>query len=140
MYYKYRKTRRKFDNFPQTNDCQFCNPQKYAAAIYEETEHAYVVLNRTPYDQWELRKVTDHRMILPKRHVISLSDLNPEERADIMNIIADYESQHYEVYARSPVSESRSVGHQHTHLIKTERKVHRGLFYLSKPYILWLFR
>jgi diadenosine tetraphosphate (Ap4A) HIT family hydrolase len=140
MYYHYRKTRKKYASFPPATDCQFCDPHKHAAAIHQETPHAYVIANRTFYDQWELRKVTDHRMIIPKRHVHTLSELSAEERVDIIDIIADYESRGYEVYARAPTSTTRSVQHQHTHLIKAEPKTARGLFFLHKPYILWLFR
>lgn len=140
MYYHYRKSRKKYHSFPATNECQFCNPKEHAAAIYQETPHAYVIANRVFYDQWELRKVTDHRMIIPRRHVHTLAELSAEERTDIIDLIADYESQGYEVYARAPTSTTRSVQHQHTHLIKAEPKTGRGLFYLRKPYILWLFR
>ncbi len=140
MYYQYRRTRKKYFGFPHTDECQFCLPRKYSNQIFQETEHAYVIPNRTFYDHWELRKVVDHRMVIPKKHAQTLGDLSKEERADIMDIIADYESRDYEIYARSPNSSSRSVPHQHTHLIKTEAKPGRGLFFLDKPYILWLFR
>jgi diadenosine tetraphosphate (Ap4A) HIT family hydrolase len=140
MYYHFRKTRNRYIGFPKSDDCHFCDPEKNSERIIETTEYAHVIPNRTFYDQWELRKVVDHAMIIPKRHVLSLSELSAEERLDIMNLVAEYEGKGYEIYARSPVSLSRSVPHQHTHLIKTEPKVGRGLFYLSKPYILWLFK
>ena len=140
MYYQYRRTRKKYFSFPKTDECQFCNPHKHSQQIFLETEHAYVIPNRTFYDHWELRKVADHRMVIPKKHVQTLGDLSKEELADIIGIIAEYESNNYEIYARSPNSSSRSVPHQHTHLIKTDVKPRRGLFFLNKPYILWLFR
>jgi len=140
MYYQFRRTRKKYYSFPRTDTCQFCDPQSHSQQIFQETEHAYVIPNRTFYDHWELRKVIDHRMVIPKKHVQTLGDLSTEELTDLMSIIADYESRNYEIYARSPGSSSRSVPHQHTHLIKTEPKPGRGLFFLSKPYILWLFR
>jgi len=140
MYYQHRKTRKKYASFPKNDVCEFCDPKKYSEVVYEETEHAYVIPNRTFYDHWELRKITDHRLIIPKSHVLTLADLNKAERADVMDIIADYESRDYEIYARAPGSSTRSVPHQHTHLIKAESKAAKGLFFLRKPYILWLFR
>lgn len=140
MYYHSRKTRKRYNSFPAATECHFCDPQTHAEGIALETAHAHVVINRTFYDQWELRRVVDHLLVLPKRHVLSLQELNEAERLDIMNIIADYEGKGYEIYARSPVSHTRSVPHQHTHLIKTGGKTGRGLLFWRKPYILLRFR
>jgi diadenosine tetraphosphate (Ap4A) HIT family hydrolase len=140
MYYHTRKTRRRYMSFSPPSDCHFCNPQKYSEQVFKQSTHAFVIPNRTFYDQWELRKVVDHAMIIPKRHVLSLQELNPEERMDIMDLIAEYESNGYNIYARPPKSDTRSVPHQHTHLIKTDNKPGRGLFYWVKPYILLRFR
>lgn len=90
------------------------------------------------YDLWEFREVTDHLMIIPRRHVHTMSELNPEEREEIMNLMCEFEGQDYNVYARSSVSVQRSVAaHQHTHLIKTTGPLAKGGFYWKKPYILW---
>ncbi|HEY1064413.1 MAG TPA: HIT domain-containing protein [Candidatus Saccharimonadales bacterium] len=141
MYYQTRKTRNKYHSFPPSADCHFCDPHKNTEHIFEETQHAYVIPNRTFYDQWELRKVIDHRMVIPKQHTNTLNDLSTEALTDIMQIIARYESEGYEVYARSPGSSSRSVPHQHTHLIKTEAHPRwKRMIFMQKPYILWLFR
>jgi diadenosine tetraphosphate (Ap4A) HIT family hydrolase len=140
--YHFRKTRKLYTSFPKdaVETCHFCNPHENSERIIRETNNAYVIPNRTFYDQWELRKVIDHAMIIPKRHIASLNELNSDERLDIMNIIAEYEGNGYEIYARSPGSKSRSVLHQHTHLIKTETKVARGIFMLRRPYVLWLIK
>lgn len=138
MYYHFRKTRKRYSSFERPEKCQFCTPQNDAKRIVAETEHAFVIENRTHYDQWELRRVIDHLLIIPKRHVLGLNELQADERADIMDIIAEYEGvKGYEIYARSPKSASRSVAHQHTHLIKTDHQPGRGMFFLKKPYILW---
>ncbi|CAN5179634.1 hypothetical protein BH09PAT3_BH09PAT3_2460 [soil metagenome] len=136
MYYQFRKTRNRYNSYPKSDECHFCNPGESTEPTVRETEHAYVVPNRTFYDLWEIRKIVDHKLLIPKRHVAQLKDLTAEERTDIINLIADYEAEGYEVYARSPKSVTRSIDHQHTHLIKATGKPGRGLFYLSKPYIL----
>lgn len=140
MYYHNRKTKRRYVKLAKkpSGVCDFCHPITHANNIITETTHAFVIENRVHYDQWELSRVIDHLLVIPKRHVLHLSELNAEERADIMDIIADYEgNKHYEIYARSPVSVTRSVPHQHTHLIKTDHRPKRGLIFFKKPYILW---
>jgi diadenosine tetraphosphate (Ap4A) HIT family hydrolase len=96
------------------------------------------VQNRFPYDIWEYHDVTDHLMVVPKRHVQSLTDLNKAERTEIMDLIADFEGQDYNVYARSKNSLHRTVtAHQHTHLIKLDAKRPRISIYVAKPYLLF---
>ena len=104
-----------------------------------ETAHAFIVPNRVFYDLWELRTVTNHLLVIPKRHVRSLSELTKAERLDIMNVLADYEGNDYNVYARAVNSLQRSVAHQHTHLIKTGTRQGRFSIFLKKPYFLLKF-
>jgi len=47
--------------------------------VVAEEEKVFVILNRFPYNP-------GHLMIVPYRHVPDLSDLNPEERAEIMEV------------------------------------------------------
>ena len=93
-----------------------------------------------PYDIWEFRNVTDHLMIIPRRHVGSLAELTATESKDIMNLFGEYEAMGYNVYARATDSVQRTVPlHQHTHLIKTTKRKARGGFYLEKPYFVRTF-
>ena len=132
--FHYRKNLKKYKNYPKSAVCQFCEEKIFKTAV-EETKYAFVVPNRIFYDLWELRAVTDHLMIIPRRHVKSLHELNKLERADIIDLMCKYENQNYNVYARSKDSKQRSVGHQHTHLIKTHDKQARGLLNLQRPYV-----
>lgn len=132
--YHYRKSRKVYNNFPKPAGCPFCDPQETATAL-RETEHAFVLANRTFYDLWELRRVTDHLMIVPKLHVRSLAELPDAAKLDIMKLIGEYESGDYNVYARATTSMTRSVAHQHTHLIKAERKSARMLVHIRRPYL-----
>lgn len=136
----YRKTRKKYlERKTSAQICPFCDPETLAKKV-EDYAHAYVVPNLTKYDLWELNDVTEHLLLVPKRHVHSLGELTANERAETMDIIADYEAQGYNVYARSPDSVHRSVPHQHTHFIKIKHKPARGAIFLRKPYLLFTFR
>lgn len=131
----YRKTVKKYHERRKVTECPFCASLTLAKAI-KETEHAYIVPNLTFYDIWEGHDVLDHLLVAPKRHVKSMKELSEEERLDIIDLIADYESEDYSAYARGVGTVTRSVEHQHTHLIKLHHKSPRFSFYLRKPYIL----
>ena len=140
MYYHKRKTWLRYAKFPRDEACPFCNPAEIQPRIVRENEHAFVIPNRTAYDQWELRPVLEHLLLINKRHVTNWGELTPEERTSMMDLLAEYETNEYEVYARSFSSIQRSQSHQHTHLIKTGPKRGRGMFFWKKPYILKVFR
>ncbi len=132
--FHYRKNLKKYRSYPKPTVCAFCE-EDMAGRKVVETEYAYVVPNRTFYDLWELRAVTDHLLVVPKRHVRSLNDLTKKERADVMDILCDFEVKNYNIYARAVDSKQRSVEHQHTHLIKTHDKQARGSLTIKKPYV-----
>lgn len=135
--FRYRRNYLKYRTHPRPDSCPFCDLEKNRREIVSESKHAFVIRNDFKYDLWELRRVVDHLMIIPRRHVRSLSELSAEERSDIMEFMAEYASQGYDVYARSVDSVHRTVPlHQHTHLIKTNGKVARFALYLLKPYLL----
>ena len=133
--FRYRKATKKYKKHRDAV-CPFCHPPK--ENILAETAHARVVKNLFPYDLWEFRNVTEHYMVVPKRHVKSLIDLSIEEQQEIMRIIAEFEGNNFNIYARASDSIQRTVPmHQHTHLIKTtnHRQARAGI-YLKKPYFL----
>ena len=131
--YHFRKTRNKYAGYPKPAVCPFCDEAELAKSKVSETEHAYVMKNRTFYDVWELSRVVDHLMVVPKRHVGSLSELTDAEKAEIMTVIGQYESTDYNVYARAVANKRRSVKHQHTHLIKTNHKMAWFFLHIRKP-------
>jgi len=74
---------------------------------------------------------------VPKAHGASLADLPAETQSEILASMAKYESNGYDVYARSRGSVHRSVSHhQHTHLIKTQGNSAKLIIYIQKPYYL----
>src|SRR5882724_3879932 len=94
----YRKTVRRY-RARKSQECPFCKSTTLAEAIFEN-EFIYIVPNLTKYDLWELHNVVDHLLIVPKRHVESLHELNPKERLAVIDAAADYEIKGYNVYAR----------------------------------------
>lgn len=96
----------------------------------------YVVANRVAYDMFEDRKVTEHLMVIPKKHHESIQSFSNEEKCDAMDVMGEYESKGYSVYARGYGSATRSVAHQHTHLIKLVGEPSKVIIYARKPYIL----
>lgn len=132
--FHYRKNLKRYRSYPKPKVCAFCETDLDGQKVHE-SKHAYVIPNRVFYDLWELRAVTDHLLVVPKRHVRSLHELTKAERADIMDVLCEYEAKNYNVYARAVDSKQRSVGHQHTHLIKTHDKQARGSLSIQKPYV-----
>ncbi|MGH7158140.1 MAG: HIT family protein [Candidatus Saccharimonadales bacterium] len=131
----YRKTVKKYWDRQKVSECPFCDSVTLGRAI-KETKHAYIVFNLTFYDVWEGHDVSDHLLVVPKRHVKSMKELTEPERLDIIDLIADYESHDYSAYARGVGNVVRSVEHQHTHLIKIHHKRPKFSIYLRKPYFL----
>ena len=115
--------------------CPFCDIS--AIEIVEKGKVALVVRNIYPYEYWEFMDVTDHLLVIPKRHVSSLGELSRDEKLEIIELLAKYETQGYNVYARSTDNSMKTIPHQHTHLIKTKDKRAKTVLYSQKPYFVW---
>lgn len=137
--YHYRKTRKhyqiKVNADKDIETCTFCR-QETRAKILDENDSMYVVANRVSYDVFEGKGVIAHVLMVPKRHVESISELTEKEKIDAMNLIGKYESDGYSIYARAVDSTTRSVKHQHTHFIKQEPHQARLMLYMKRPYTL----
>jgi diadenosine tetraphosphate (Ap4A) HIT family hydrolase len=130
--FRNRKSHKRYDKHNQVG-CPFCESYKKPRLI-KATTHAQVVKSDFPYDFWEGKDVLEHLMVLPKRHVASLQELKDEELLDVMKLIAEYEADNYNVYARGVANATRSVVHQHTHLIKATNTEPKMYIYIPKPY------
>jgi len=135
VYYS-RKTFKKYQQRKKVPGCPFCDPNEISYRVQYETEHCWVIPNQTPYEVWEHHKVRDHLMVIPKRHVTGLYDMNDTELLDIARVYGRYEAAGYSVYARGTNSPRRSVDHLHTHLIKIDRSPVRFSLLSTKPYFL----
>jgi diadenosine tetraphosphate (Ap4A) HIT family hydrolase len=138
--YHYRKTRSTYAKHnagdKNTDVCTFCNELSKGDKILEEGKTMFVLPNRVSYDVFEGRKVTDHLMIIPKRHIDTFDDFTDEEALEFVRMTGKYETRGFNVYARGRGNISRSVMHQHTHLIKTDDKRTKAIFFIRKPYFL----
>ena len=74
-------------------------------------------------------------MVVPKKHIDRLSKLPKAAMAEYTKILGNYEDRGYNIYARSPGSKTKSVIHQHTHLIKLSGRKAKFLLMAKKPYI-----
>jgi diadenosine tetraphosphate (Ap4A) HIT family hydrolase len=136
----YRKTYKK-QYLPLNNGdkassgCTFCK-EVGGSKIIQETETMFVIPNRVAYDMFEGRRVIDHLMVIPKHHRTTIQDFTDQEKIDQMTVIGQYEPDGYNVYVRGVGSISRSVDHQHTHLIKLTNDKPKFIFFAEKPHIL----
>lgn len=85
--------------------------------IIEKRDHFVIVENLFSYDIWDGYGVKHHLLVISKKFTESISTFSEEERAEYWQILADYESRGYAIYARAPGSKRKTVKHQHTHLI-----------------------
>jgi diadenosine tetraphosphate (Ap4A) HIT family hydrolase len=98
--------------------CGLCHLHEWHNQILQETPHFNLIKNEFPYYFWESRRVSQHLLLVPKRHILSISELTADEWADFQQILTQYEPQGFSIYARAPANPQRTQVHQHTHLIK----------------------
>jgi len=132
-YKKIKKARKR------TTGCVFCDfkNSSHKDEIIKEYEHFWLVKNIFAYDMWDDQGVTDHLMLVPKRHIESLGELDETELLQYSTIIGQYDKNGYSIYARSFKNAIKSIPHQHTHLMKLDGKMTSFLFFNKKPYILF---
>jgi diadenosine tetraphosphate (Ap4A) HIT family hydrolase len=118
-----------------SSGCTLCKEVGQARVVYEN-DTMFIIPNRVSYDMFEGRRVLEHFMVIPKRHVETLSEFTDEEKIDQMTIAGEYEAKGFNAYARGVGSVSRTVKHQHTHLIKLVNKRSNFVLFAQKPYIL----
>lgn len=100
--------------------CPFCMSHSPASERPVDRQGSMlVVINAWPYAVWDSALVEDHRMIVPARHLLSFEEFTEQEAADFWVLCRRYEADGYSMYTRSQGNKGRSVGHLHTHLIKT---------------------
>lgn len=123
---------------PATDACTFCQLQTEPdGQVLAESEHCLVISNLFPYSVWDTCGVSEHMMVIPKRHVASLAELDDAERLDYVNLVSKYEADGYSLYARSPGNATKTITHQHMHLMQIDNRRKKWLFFLRKPHILW---
>ncbi len=121
-------------NKPKQEGCGFCSLP--AIEIKQDLGDFLVAINLFPYTFWDSTEVAEHFMLVPKRHVTSISQLTPEELNSYAKALADFEKQGFSIYSRGHNSHMKSVLHQHTHLIRLGSKRKKLVFFSEKPHIL----
>ena len=128
LYKKHRKT------FHKKTNCIFCDIKNNDEQFVRGTKHFKVIDNIFGYSLWDDQSVDDHLMIVPRKHIDTLSKLSPDESKEFVTLMSTYEKHGYNVWARAAQTKTKSVIHQHTHLIKPGKKTVRFMFYIRKPY------
>lgn len=123
----------------KTVECNFCMFTEKSTQVVDSSTSFWIIENIFAYDMWDGCGVTDHLMIVPKRHVQSLAGLDAIELQEYAQQLALFESDGYSIYARAPENITKSVSHQHTHLIQLNNKRKKILFYARKPHLMWSF-
>jgi diadenosine tetraphosphate (Ap4A) HIT family hydrolase len=112
---KYRAFRKQWD------ECSFCaidRPDNTINEIVEQDDDFWVIKNAFPYKLFDSIEVTDHLLVVPKKHIDSIAQLSQPERQKLIELLSRYEAKGYSIVARSPDNQAKSMAHQHTHLIK----------------------
>lgn len=133
-YLKYLSDRRKQNKHPVTN-CILCEVDEVDQSFVSKSKYFKIVRNRFPYAIWDYQRVVDHVMLVPLKHTDNLAALSKEARLEFVDLISKYESTGYHVYARATHSDTKSIAHQHTHLIKGHGPTSKMTFYWLKPYV-----
>jgi diadenosine tetraphosphate (Ap4A) HIT family hydrolase len=129
----YDKYLRQSSNNEQT--CEFCQMKSGHPQFVRQGRYFKIIRVKFPYSLWDDTGVSDHLMLVPTAHVENLAALPQEAAKEFMISLAEYEGNGYNVYARAPQSKTRSVAHQHTHLIKSSGPRLRFLFFMRRPYV-----
>ncbi len=126
---------KKYRKILEPGTCQFCDLTAEHEQVVESTTFFWIAENIFPYSTWDDQRVAKHLLLIPKKHTETLSDLTTEEASEFVEMLGTYEAQGYNVYARAPQSEIKTVPHQHTHLIKPKGKRLKAMVYVKKPYV-----
>jgi hypothetical protein len=119
---------------PPGKICAFCAIDKTSNQFLSQTRHFKLLQNIFPYSVWDSQTVVDHLNLAPIKHTDTLSALSSAAAKEYVDIISAYESRGYSIYARAPGSVTKSITHQHTHLIKLSGRKIRFLLFLQRPY------
>ena len=75
------------ESAPKASGCVFCNALAQADSVENliimRGEHAFVTLNKFPY-------TSGHLMVVPLAHAASLEELTPAARAEMMELVSQF--------------------------------------------------
>lgn len=104
--------------YGQDTPCPLCEDAS-SRDIELSTDTMHIMANDYPYYMFDGRQVDGHMMLVPRRHVGNLSDLDDRERDEYWRLYLQLSDEGYTTMTRPAGNERRSVpGHVHTHLIR----------------------
>ncbi|PIZ88519.1 MAG: hypothetical protein COX90_04175 [Candidatus Nealsonbacteria bacterium CG_4_10_14_0_2_um_filter_38_17] len=65
-------------------DCPFCNINKEKTRIIKEGKNVFVVFSNP-------RLVKGHLLVIPKRHVVKISELNAKEKKELFDTVIEFQ-------------------------------------------------
>lgn len=121
-YHKYR---------PTEVGCYFCKPEP--KVIVKKIKDFYIMKNNFSYDFWDGQKVSEHLLIVSKKHLPDL-EADEDRLLGYSKQLNKYNKLGYDIFTRAANSPSRSQHHFHSHLIKADGKKFSSLSYKKSPY------
>lgn len=108
----------------ETVECVFCaaagaQADDHDLLVVHRALHNYIILNRYPY-------TSGHVMVVPKRHVATLQDLDPEALVELIQLARDTEKRLRQVYRPDGFNLGMNIGrsagagiaaHLHLHVL-----------------------
>lgn len=98
----------------KTTRCPFCRPDQ---RVFAKNGRAYLTYSIAPYAEY-------HLLVIPKRHVVSFSDLTVGESRDVqamvsagIGVLNAKGIEDYTILVRNGKNTGKSVEHLHYHLI-----------------------
>lgn len=117
--------------------CDFCQTATDPnATVLSDMQDFWIIKARFPYQIWDGCPVKEHLLLVPKRHVVSVSALTDTEKKIYVDLVGEYEEKGYVVYSRSPRAHTKSMVHHHTHFIMLEEVRVQTMLYHKKPHVL----
>ena len=111
----YKKYRQKNQNSPKNYN--FYERVKSEDGVVEDLDLFIIAKNLFGYQIWDGFEVEEHLLVIPKRFVEGINEFSKQEFDEFQKILAKYEAKGFSIYARAPKNKSKTVMHQHTHLI-----------------------
>lgn len=131
----YKKYRQKNQNSPKNYN--FYERAKNEKGVVEDLEFFIVTKNLFGYQIWDGFEVREHLLVIPKRFVEGINEFSKQEFDEFQKILAKYEAKGFSIYARAPKNKSKTVMHQHTHLILHSNRRLKWLVSKQGKFLWW---
>jgi len=110
-------------------DCPFCNIQTERTRIIKEGKHTLVILSNP-------RLVEGHLLVIPKRHVERISELNKEEKEELLDTVIEFQEKILSRFASGcdirqnyrPFQEEDGIKLEHLHINLQPREFEDELY------------